>query len=169
MRKIIIFICVAVVLIIGYWLLSPFFINKKVSEDLPFANNPTQNSEVNLDNMTQTENVVNTSDQVIEIKKGSFTGFDKIHTGSGTARIVSVEGKNYIRFEDDFNVNNGPDLYVGLGKDGSYIKGSELGKLKGNIGSQNYELPENIDPKNVEEVWVWCKAFSVPFTKAILN
>ncbi|OGI76394.1 hypothetical protein A3C57_00950 [Candidatus Nomurabacteria bacterium RIFCSPHIGHO2_02_FULL_33_12] len=101
-------------------------------------------------------------------KKGTFTGFDKIHNGSGDIVLVQINGKNYIRFEENFNVNNGPDLYVGLGKNGEYIKDSELGKLKGNIGSQNYELPENINFENVHEVWIWCKAFSVPFAKAIL-
>ena len=129
----------------------------------------TVQDQADVINNTQTQSQTNLANQVFEIKKGSFTGFDKVHTGSGTARIVSVDGKNYIRFEQDFMVNNGPDLYVGLGKNGNYIKGSELGKLKGNIGSQNYELPEGIDPNTVDEVWVWCKAFAVPFTMAILQ
>ncbi len=151
MKKIIIVIGILLVLILGYWLVSPFFITKKVSEDLPIV---------------QTQDATN---QVKEVKKGIFTGFDKVHTGSGTARVVTIGTKNYIRFDEDFNVNNGPDLYVGLGENGSYIKGSELSKLKGTIGSQNYELPQNIDPTQVKEVWVWCKAFSVPFTKAVLE
>ncbi len=169
MKKNIIFICVLVVLIIGYWLISPFFINKKVSEDLPVTKNAAQVPDIQVDKDVQSAVVSSLSDQFEEIKKGNFTGFDRVHTGSGTARIVSINGKNYIRFEEDFNVNNGPDLYVGLGKNGSYLKGSELGKLKGNIGSQNYELPQGVDPKSVEEVWVWCKAFSVPFSRAVLN
>lgn len=100
------------------------------------------------------------------LKTGSFTGFDRIHNGSGTAQLIRVGDKKYIRFEQDFKVNNGPDLYVGLGKNGVYIKGSELGVLKGTEGSQNYELPDGVDP---HEVWVWCKAFAVPFTKAVLQ
>ena len=151
MKKSLIVLIVIILVIVGYWLVSPFFINKKVSESLPI------------------QKTLNTTSPVIEIKKGQFTGFDKVHTGSGTARIVSVEGKNYIRFDEDFNVSNGPDLYVGLGENGKYIKGSELGKLKGNIGSQNYELPLGVDPNTVKEVWVWCKAFAVPFAKAVLE
>lgn len=168
MKKVIIFVSVVIILIAGYWFISPFFIVKKVSESLPVASNTVPDSSVEVGS-TEVQSEVNLADEILEIKKGSFTGFDKVHTGSGTARIVSVDGKNYIRFDDDFNVNNGPDLYVGLGKNGSYIKGSELGKLKGNIGSQNYELPAGMDPNTIEEVWVWCKAFSVPFTKAVLN
>ncbi len=147
MKKIVITIIVIILLGAGYYFISPFFINKIVNETLPVV-----------------ENTEDTSVEVI--KQGQFTGFDKIHTGSGTASVISIGDKNYIRFEEDFVVNNGPDLYVGLGQNGSYIKGSELGVLKGNVGSQNYELPKGVSP---EEVWIWCKAFSVPFAKAILR
>lgn len=150
MKKIVITIIVIILLGAGYYFISPFFINKTVNETLPVVEN--------------TENTEDTSVEVV--KQGQFVGFDKIHTGSGTASVISIGGKNYIRFEEDFMVNNGPDLYVGLGQNGRYIKGSELGVLKGNVGSQNYELPEGVSP---EEVWIWCKAFSVPFAKAVLN
>ena len=40
--------------------------------------------------------------------------------------------------------------------------------LKGNIGGQNYEVPAGIDPLLYNEIWVWCRAFSVPFAKAVL-
>ncbi len=147
MKKIVICIIVIIILGAGYYFISPFFINKIVSEDFPIT--------------------LNTEDTRVEVvKQGQFTGFDKIHTGSGTASVISIGDKNYIRFEEDFMVNNGPDLYVGLGQNGSYIKGSELGVLKGNVGSQNYELPAGVSP---EEVWIWCKAFSVPFAQAILQ
>ncbi len=169
MKKIIIFISAILVLILGYWFISPFFIDKRISEDLPTANVVPQNSDTTTTRDIQIQRTVDTVSQVQDIKKGNFTGFDRVHTGSGTARVVTVGDAAYIRFEEDFTVNNGPDLYVGLGKNGSYIKGSELGKLKGTIGSQNYKLPDNIRPTDVEEVWVWCKAFSVPFAKAVFK
>ena len=147
MKKIFITIIVIILFGVGYYFISPFFINKIVNETLP--------------------TVQNTEDTSVEvIKQGQFTGFDQIHTGSGTASVISIGDKNYIRFEEDFVVVNGPDLYVGLGQNGSYIKGSEISVLKGNVGSQNYELPEGVSP---EEVWIWCKAFSVPFAKAVLR
>lgn len=147
MKKIIIAILVLVLLSALYWMLSPFWRTVEVKEDLPTGNQVEQFSPVIL-------------------KSGLFTGFDKVHTGSGTASLVKIGDKSYIRFEEDFIVNNGPDLYVGLGENGKYIKGSELGLLKGTKGSQNYELPIGINPEDVKEVWVWCKAFAVPFTKA---
>ena len=161
MKKIILLVLVIVVIFLVYWFISPLFIDKKVSEDLPAVQ--ITNEGVVSEETTPAESL----SQTLKIKSGTFSGFDRLHTGSGTAKVISIDGKNYIRFEEDFSVTNGPDLYVGLGENGEYIKGSELEKLKGNIGSQNYELPEGVDPENIKEVWVWCKAFSVPFAKAV--
>ena len=147
MKKVIILILVIVILGVGYWLISPFFIDKKVSEANPFQSAPVE---------------------VNPMSNGQFEGFDRIHYGSGTVSLFD-SGENYIiRFEDDFNVANGPDLYVGLGKNGEYIKGSEIAKLKGNIGSQNYSIPKDLF-KDSNEIWIWCRAFSVGFAKAPLR
>ena len=161
MKKIILSVLVIVAIFLAYWFISPLFIDKKVSEDLPAV------QMTNEETVSEETTLVESVSQTLEIKTGTFSGFDRLHTGSGTAKVISIDGKNYIRFEEDFSVTNGPDLYVGLGENGEYIKGSELEKLKGNIGSQNYELPEGVDPENIKEVWVWCKAFSVPFAKAV--
>ena len=150
MKKTIIVAVVVIVLGIAYSLISPFFIDKRVSEEF---------------NITlESEGV-----QPVLALRGSFTGFDRIHTGSGNVNVIQVGDKYIIRFEENFDVANGPDLFVGLGKDGEYIKGTEIGKLKGNIGSQNYEVPENINLEDYNEVWIWCRAFSVGFAKAELN
>lgn len=152
MKKISIVLVVLIVLALAYWLISPLFISKHVSEDFPAAGGGASGIELSL------------------IKQqGSFQGFDSVHYGSGD--VVAIEtGEGWtIRFEENFNVANGPDLYVGFGKDGKYIKGSEIGKLKGNIGSQNYEVPSNLNIADYNEVWVWCRAFSVGFAKAKLN
>lgn len=141
----------------GYWLISPFWRTERVSESLPIESPSAENAG------TEKES------EVEMVKTGIFTGFDKVHIGSGTARVLKIGNKNYIRFEEDFTVANGPDLYVGLGEGGKYIEGSELGKLKGNVGSQNYELPAGVSADDVKEVWIWCKLFSVPFARAVLN
>ena len=150
MKKLIILIVSIIILGLAYWLISPFFIDKKVSEELNIS--------------AESEGA-----QPVLVLRGVFTGFDRIHTGSGNVNVIQVGDRHTIRFEENFDVANGPDLYVGFGKDGEYIKGSEIGKLKGNIGSQNYELPAGIDLADYNEVWIWCKAFSVGFAKAALN
>lgn len=149
LKKIIITLVIISVAVFAYWTISPFFVDKIVEEKLP-------------------ESSVGNQSEPQKIASGSFVGFDKIHDGKGQVTLYEIEGKKVLRFEEGFMVNNGPDLYVGFGLDGNYVKGSEVSKLKGNIGSQNYDLPEGFDITKYNSVYVWCKAFSVPFIKADL-
>ena len=150
MKKIIIAVVLLAVLGIGYWLASPLFLNKRVSEELDFSALPA-------------------GVEPVLTLRGSFTGFDKVHYGSGNVSVLKVGNKYIVRLEDNFNVANGPDLYVGFGKDGQYVKGSDIARLKGNIGSQNYEVPSAVNLADYNEVWIWCKTFSVGFAKALLT
>ena len=130
MKKPVIIVVIIVALGIGYWLISPFFIDKKVSEEFP-ASAPLNMEEPTQANQESQEKPV-VKNEISH--KGSFTGFDKIHYGSGDAMVIRTEEGLVLRFEENFNVANGPDLYVGFGKNGEYVKGSELARLKGNIG-----------------------------------
>jgi hypothetical protein len=148
-RKILIGLLALVGIGVAYWLISPLFIERIVSEEL---------AEIALMEM---------GEQLQIIASGSFEGL-ATHNAMGTARLLKIGDKYYIRFEDDFRVTNGPDLFVHFGKNGEYDPAARLASLKGNSGSQNYEIPENIDFNNYDEVWIWCRAFSVPFGKAAL-
>jgi len=44
----------------------------------------------------------------------------------------------------------------------------DLGKIKGNVGGQNYALPADFDPDLHRSVMVWCVRFSEPFAAAPL-
>lgn len=156
MKKAIIAIFIIVVLGVGYWLISPLFINKEVSETL---------EDIVKEGLMQ-ETAEQQQPQIIA--KGTFTGLAG-HKGEGTATLLKIGEGYYVRFEEDFETTNGPDLFVYLGKDGAYAPEARLASLKGNVGSQNYEIPASIDVRQYDEVWVWCRAFSVPFAKAILQ
>lgn len=101
---------------------------------------------------------------------GVFQEVDSVHKGSGTATITQSSGKPVIVFSQDFNVTNGPDLYVYLSPNesanplGDFVS---LGKLKSPSGSQAYNLPGNY--KDYKAVTVWCRAFNVKFTYANLR
>lgn len=128
----------------GYWTISPLFINVQVSEAL----NP---------------------EGVTVLRQGTFVGADTVvHKAEGTAKLVRTNPSEVlVRFEDDFKASNGPDLYVWLTKDGNTKNGYvDLGKLKGNIGSQNYTVPADTDLEQYTTVIIWCKAFSVLFGTA---
>jgi hypothetical protein len=101
---------------------------------------------------------------VEEVARGAFEPGD--HPGTGTAVILSDGQQAFVRFEEDFATDNGPDLYAIAYVGGARI---ELGVLKGNQGAQNYEVPDSIDPAAIESVAVWCKRFDSTFTTAPLG
>lgn len=149
--KYLIFIGIVAALGLAYWLAAPLFIDKKVSEELPVVLTPEQ------------------AQQQITLTQGSFIGADNFHKAKGTAKILKIGDKQYVRFEEDFEVTNGPDLFVHFGNNGRYVKEANLGALKGNLGSQNYEIPADINSTDYNEIWIWCRAFSVAFGSAKLK
>jgi hypothetical protein len=109
------------------------------------------------------------------LAKGEFHKADK--AGSGTATIYQLaDGKRVLRLTD-FAVDNGPDLHVRViaandaNDTASVAKADhvELGKLRGNKGSQNYELPASVDLNKYRVVSIWCNRFSVNFAAAPLT
>ncbi len=101
---------------------------------------------------------------------GSFVGVgDGIHDAQGIAKVIPIEdGGNVVRLED-LVVTNGPDLYVYLSTDKSASDSVSLGKLKANIGNQNYLIPAGTDLSKYDTVLIWCRAFSVLFGGAELK
>src|SRR5882724_6026510 len=83
---------------------------------------------------------------------GTFHG--RVHSTSGRATVYQgAAGKKILRLTH-FKTSNGPDVHVVLvatrdAKDDAKslsdnVERIELGKMKGNEGDQNYELPENM-------------------------
>ncbi len=102
---------------------------------------------------------------------GQFYGID--HSAEGTATVYEQNGQYVLRFEDDTDIQNGPDLYVWLVEGDDYEGGTpesyiDLGTIKGNVGGQNYALPADYDPDVHGAVLIWCLRFAVPFAAAPL-
>ena len=115
-----------------------------------------------------------TEPDVQTLASGSIV--DHAHGGDGTVNVITDGDRRFLRFEDDFAVDNGPDLNVYLvrGADAEGDSGLfdddfiDLGDLKGNIGAQNYELPADIDLDEYTTVAIWCVRFGVAFNAANL-
>lgn len=133
----------ATIAVVVMFIISPYFYDVTVDEALPTAS--------------------------AEFPAGKFVGSgDGIHEVEGDALIIKLEdGSQYVRFEN-FKSTNGPDLYVYLATDDKASDFVNLGLLKGNIGNQNYEIPEGVDLSKYNKVLVWCKAFSILFGSAEL-
>lgn len=127
--------------------------------------------EVEVDEEMQdamSEEAKQSSDEPVLLKSGAFVDADNFHRGSGEAHVVELpDGQRIVRFED-FRVTNGPDLFVWLVKDLDNVKDDyvNLGRLKGNVGNQNYELSGDVNIDEYEGVVIWCRAFSVLFSPA---
>jgi hypothetical protein len=73
----------------------------------------------------------------------------------------------------DFETDPGPDLYVYVAPGqtpGEDVSGAtQLARLKGNVGNQQYELPAELDTSSGATVVIWCRAFTVSFGAAQLS
>lgn len=110
------------------------------------------------------------------IARGQFVDADVVHKGRGSATVYRLpEGEQIVRFED-FRTTNGPALVVYLAKhpapsqashvtDGGFVS---LGKLKGNVGNQNYVVPPGTELSEFHSVVIWCELFDVLFSPAAL-
>jgi Electron transfer DM13 len=101
---------------------------------------------------------------------GTFVGVnDGIHNAEGQAKVIQlIDGSNFLRLED-FRSTNGPDLYLYLSTDKSASDFVNLGRLKGNVGDQNYAIPDGTDLSKYDTALIWCQAFSVLFGSAELK
>jgi hypothetical protein len=186
-------------LLIAWWLISPLFLDTEVNEEFPLSataevpEDMTQ-EEVEAEMKDAAESPDVTTDETMPDKEGGgglvqptapveltsfasgqFEGADDLHQGSGTATIYQLEdGSRILRFED-FEVTNGPDLRVLLAAGSSPSTSEELGDyielagLEGNIGDQNYEIPEDVDLALYSSVVIYCKPFHVVFSVAPLS
>lgn len=119
-------------------------------------------------NKTVNENLAVSANETIEtLAKGSFTS--QAHETKGTAEIVKVGNKNFLRLSG-FHTSNGPDVRVYLTNGENPSKASlPLGAIKGNVGNQNYELPAGFDASKHNAVSIWCERFAVGFGLAKLE
>ncbi|MEL6998559.1 MAG: DM13 domain-containing protein, partial [Pseudomonadota bacterium] len=56
-----------------------------------------------------------------------------------------------------------------FGKDGKFVDPTDFEPLRENSGSQVYKVPANINPEDFDEVYIWCRKFSVPLGVASLD
>ena len=115
-----------------------------------------------------------TAEEAQVIASGEITSI--AHDGTGKVKIISFgEGKDTILSLVDLAESNGPDLRVLLSKNtqiksaqdlGEYI---EIDKLKGNVGTQHYIVPDTVNPAEYKSVIIYCKPFRVVFNVAELS
>lgn len=190
-------VVVVAVLAFGVFGVQTLFLDDEVSEDVPVftaqsasglpSDDMTEDEidEMNdfmAENETQAEVEVEEAmpdempePEIVELVEGSFIA--RSHPGVGRAVVLNDGStQRFLRFEEDFATDNGPDLNVylsaGVTADGDAGMFDDdfvdLGDLKGNIGSQNYEIPSDVDLDLYDTVVIWCVRFGVAFAAADL-
>ncbi|HEY2456271.1 MAG TPA: DM13 domain-containing protein [Candidatus Acidoferrum sp.] len=108
---------------------------------------------------------------------GSFHG--KVHNTAGRATVYQQADGKYLLRLTNFKTSNGPDVHVILvaakdaDDDANFLTNKtekiELGKLKGNEGDQNYEIPSGTDLSKFQTVSIYCERFNANFGAAPLE
>jgi hypothetical protein len=156
-KKVLLGVVGAIAIGIAWYAFRPelLFVNQSVSESFPVAQ------------------AQSTAPQAIA--EGNFRSV--AHETKGAAKIFQLpDGKRVLRFTG-FETSNGPDVRVLLvaapdANDNDTVKNAgyvEVGKLKGNVGDQNYDLPAGVDLNKYKAVTIWCNRFSVNFATAPLG
>lgn len=107
------------------------------------------------------------------VRRGEFRSL--AHTTTGEAQILDVGDGRFVLRLENLRTDNGPDLKVylsphpGDADDSAFGRDFlDLGELKGNIGSQNYDIPLGTDVSRFDSAVVWCRRFRVGFGVAPL-
>jgi hypothetical protein len=158
-KKLWIGVGLAVVLLVGWVIFRPelLLVNRTVSEEFPRTPRSTAAE-------SQTPR---------QLLSGQFKGY--AHPTEGAASIYVMDSKRILRLTN-FRTSNGPDVHVYLvaapdATDDATVKNAafvDLGSLKGNIGDQNYDVPNTVDLEKYRAVTIWCRRFSVNFGTAPL-
>jgi hypothetical protein len=98
---------------------------------------------------------------------GSFSGASS-HQTSGTVEVVQTDSGWEVHLKGDFSHDGAPDPWVGFGKSGSFAAATDFHRLRSNSGAQVYKVPADIDPAAYDEVYIWCRRYSVPLGVAKL-
>ncbi|MBM3940287.1 MAG: DM13 domain-containing protein [SAR202 cluster bacterium] len=160
----------APLLVLAWWLGSPLFLDKTVDEEFhivasgaPAAGEPQPANDAMVG--------------ATPVLAGVFRDADSFHKGSGTATVYRLaDGSHLLRLED-FDVTNGPDLFVYLSGHADPMSSSEvtnlgffnLGDLKGNLGNQNYPIRDDLSVADYRSIVIYCRQFSIVFAVAPLH
>lgn len=103
--------------------------------------------------------------------RGTFVEQGGHNIEGGEAVVLRRPDGSRLLVLDQLNSQNGPDLqlYLSPSAGGDVDGGTLLAPLKGNVGTQSYELPDGVDLAALPNVVIWCERFSSPFGTATLS
>jgi hypothetical protein len=164
----------AVALVVAMALFQPWklVVDERVDEAAPVAAAPAP------DPAAAPEDPVAPPAGPVVLARGGLISHE--HATTGEVQVLRLpDGTRVLRLEG-LATSNGPDLKVWItdapvlpGRDGWGVfddgRWTDLGALKGNVGSSNYALPAEVDLAELSSVSIWCDRFNVSFGAAALR
>jgi hypothetical protein len=158
-----------VALALAWVLFANAYHDKKVVERLAGLQPRTEQVTLDADTPTPTTIAPAAPAAPVRVRSAEFRGIN--HRASGTASIIRRPDGTYVVGLEDIDFEPGPDyrVYVVPGNATKPGDGAiELDKLRGNVGTQFYDVPSGTDPTDGEwTVLVWCRVFAVPIAAAV--
>ncbi len=195
MKRVVVFLVGVLVLAAAWFFVSPLFIDRAVDEEFLTEDGSVDLDKLtampSIERDAKRQRIMDTAAAAPDhtmtesmpsgvlrvLAQGRFVDADIVHKGSGRATLYELpDGSHVVRFED-FRTTNGPALVVYMAKHPSPTSASDvtdagylsLGKLKGNVGNQNYQVPRGTDVSEYNSVVIWCELFNVLFSPAALT
>jgi Electron transfer DM13 len=192
-------IVVAIAIPVGVYTFSPLFINRTINEPLPsdavqqyqkFISMDQQHrinaaksmdekqknmimraaaAQINSTVNEQADNLIQNKQQQKIITSAFIGAGDGFHNTEGAAKVIPLQDRGSILRLENFRSTNGPNVHVYMSTNKDATDFVDLGRLKANIGNQNYNIPIGINVAKYKYVLIWCKDFSVLFGSAQLT
>jgi hypothetical protein len=106
----------------------------------------------------------------VELGRAGLVGID--HRASGTARLIRLaDGALLVRLES-VDVQPGPDYYLHVVAGADMHRpaaGSQVARLRGTRGNQNYPVAAGRTATLPATVLIWCRAFDTPIAAATIR
>lgn len=149
-------------------LVVPTLRDKEVVEEFPAAvATPTRLTTPATTAPSAPATTTTTNPDPVQVSTGELRGID--HDATGVASIYRrADGSSVVGLEG-IDIEPGPDYRVVVVRGDNRESpgdGLELDALRGNQGTQYYEVPPGTDPGAGWTVLIWCRAFGVPVANA---
>ncbi|MEA5513006.1 DM13 domain-containing protein [Nodularia sp. UHCC 0506] len=124
-------------------------------------------------NETDTQTPIATTLASPVAESGNFQAAE--HPTQGKVSVVKEAGKSYLEFDQNFQTDNGPDLFVILHRSATPpVSGIQekdyvsIAALQNISGTQRYAVPDNVNLADFKSVAIWCRQFNATFGYASL-
>ena len=105
--------------------------------------------------------LVSTSSWAGGAGSGTFSGASG-HVTKGDVEVVQTADGWEIHLKETFWFDGAPDPRVGFGIGGKFADQTDFEPLRANSGAQVYRVPASINLEEFDEVFIWCRKYSVP-------